>query len=94
MWESKSIDIGVTKEKSKKEIEFTYNGELPKIKEIYSSCGCSSPKLIGNKIVVTYSSGTIPVHLLEDFYHTTKTVTVYYQDGTKEFLSFSTKVVK
>jgi hypothetical protein len=94
-WGNKSINLGTIKENVKKIIIFEALNELNNIHSMSSSCGCSTPKQDGNKIVVSYTPGTIPFHLIsQGFYNTTKTITITYKDGTTDILSFKAKITK
>lgn len=76
------------------EIIFIYDGTLPDIKHIGSSCGCSKPKRVGDTIVVRYKPGHMPKHLVgSKFYRTTKTIKVFYKDGRTDSLAFTAKIL-
>lgn len=92
-WEKKHINLGVIKAHSKKELTFVPLGELNNISSMVSTCGCSSPKQIGNNIVVTYTPGAVPFHLqAKGEYVTTKKITIIYTDGTQDILTFTATV--
>ena len=94
IWQKKHINLGVIKAHSKKELTFIPEGELNNISSMVSSCGCSSPKQMGNTIVVTYTPGAVPFHLqAKGEYKTTKNITITYDDGTQDVLSF-TAIIK
>lgn len=92
-WIKKHISLGEIKSGKKKELIFTPEGELKSIRNMVSSCGCSSPKKVGNTIVVTYTPGSVPFHLrAKGEYITTKNITIYYNDGTSDILSFTATI--
>lgn len=92
-WVKKHIGLGDIKVGSKKQLIFTPEGELKQISSMVSSCGCSTPKQMGNTIVVSYTPGAVPYHLrAKGEYKTTKNITVYYMDGTSDVLSFSATI--
>ena len=97
-WIQDSIKIGLSKVGIRRIIKFQAVGTLPEIRKIASSCGCSQPTYISesNSIEVAYKPNPIPKHLRgkQSFYNSTKTITVYYVDGTKDVLTFSSKVIK
>jgi hypothetical protein len=63
---------------------------------MHSSCGCSTPTLEGDrKIVIKFNPGYVPIHLYNIGYYTkTPTVTINYQDGQSDVLSFIAKIIK
>lgn len=94
-WKSKHYNLGEIKVGIKKEIIFTPTEDLKEINNMTSSCGCSLPKLIGNTIVVIYTPGSIPTHLISiGKYDTTKTITINYKDNSQDILSFSATIKK
>lgn len=92
-WEQtyQKIDSVVGK---KQEIEFIPDGEIPEIAFMSSSCGCSKPRLEDNKIIATFTPGSIPMHLKQyGMYKTTKKITITYKDNSQDLLSF-TAIIK
>lgn len=88
-WESKNIKLGQIKAGKKVEVVFKALEPL-NIDYMSSSCGCSSPKQVDDKIIVTYTPGYVPIHLQHlGQYKTKKKITIYYKDNTSEVLSFS-----
>lgn len=68
---------------------------LDDIESLSSSCGCTTPKVVGNSIEVFYTSDNIPVHLKpRGYFLSTQYVIVKYKDGTQDHLSFEVKVIK
>lgn len=94
-WEQTFKELGNSYVGIKQEIEFVPIGEIPEINYMSSSCGCSVPKLIDNKIVVTFTPGSIPMHLKQfGMYKTSKKITITYKDNNQDILSFSTIIKK
>lgn len=96
-FETKSIDFGIVKAGSKLKIEFKGTDDIKEIRTIRPSCGCTSVKYDkeNNKVIVNYTAGNVPQHLLNDginHYKTTKNITVVYVDGDTDILSFSVHV--
>jgi hypothetical protein len=84
------LKVGVTKD-----IIFYPKEELKDIDNMTSSCGCSIPRIENGKIVVTYTPGSIPIHLQYlGQYKTNKTITINYKDGSSEMLSFTATIKK
>ena len=84
------LRVGITKS-----ITFHPKEELKDIDNMTSSCGCSIPKIENGKIVVTYTPGSIPIHLQYlGQYKTNKTITINYKDGSSEMLSFTATIKK
>jgi len=97
-WERTHIDLGAIKEKSSVNIDYNYIGSKV-ITEIIPSCpGCTiaSYNSKTKQIEAAYNPGKLPRHLAGTFYHVTiqKTILVKYEDGTKDILSFSGKIIK
>ena len=84
------LKVGVTKD-----IIFYPKEKLKDIDNMTSSCGCSVPRIKNGKIVVTYTPGSIPIHLQYlGQYKTNKTITINYKDGSSEMLSFTATIKK
>jgi hypothetical protein len=84
------LKVGVTKD-----IIFYPKEELKDIDNMTLSCGCSIPRIENGKIVVTYTPGSIPIHLQYlGQYKTNKTITINYKDGSSEMLSFTATIKK
>lgn len=96
-WETKSI-TGIKANVGKRtKIVFKAVKELPKIALLQSSCGCSTPDY--NKktreLIVSFKPGKIPLHLRNQGYYTTsKTITITYDTGVKDVLTFTSTVNK
>lgn len=77
----------------KKQINFVPIDELPLIASLSSSCGCSTPKLVDNQIVVIFTPGSIPSHLTQlGQYKQTGKIYITYRDNTQDTLSFTALV--
>lgn len=94
-WQTKHINLGDLKVGKKIEITFVPLEELKEINYMKSSCGCSTPSLVNGKILVKYTPGSVPYHLIKrGWYKSTKTITIIYKDGSQDKLSFSAIVHK
>jgi hypothetical protein len=91
------LDLGELKVGVTKDIIF-YPKEketLEEIVSISSSCGCSTPKVENDRIIVSYTPGSIPIHLQHSGqYKTTKIITINYKYGSSETLSFTATIKK
>ena len=95
-WKEQSKNIGNIKVGAKVTIKFKAV-DIPKIKLLQSSCGCSTPHYNENtkELIVGFNPNPVPKHLkAQGHYKTTKTITVTYVDGTKDVLSFTATVNK
>ena len=89
------IDLGELKVGVTKDVIFYPKEELKEISAITSSCGCSVPKIEDGNIKVSFTPGSIPIHLqFLGQYKTSKTITLAYKDGSSEILSFSAIIKK
>ena len=94
-WKTKHINLGEIAVGKKRIITFTCLEDLGIIKNMVSTCGCSTPKRKDNNIIVTFVPGPVPLHLASvKFYVTTKQIKITYADGTQDILSFTAKVIK
>ena len=94
-FKEKVLHIGEVPTNKSKKIIFEGNGVLPKVKRITTSCGCTKAVQSGNNIVVTFSSGTFPRHLVGmQNMETMKQLIVYFQNGDKEVLTFKATITK
>lgn len=94
-WINKDIETEDLKVGIKKEIVFKTTTELPQIKTLSSSCGCSVPTYSKEKreLKVVFTPKAVPQHLkTQGWYSSRKTITVGYVDGTKDVLSFKSKI--
>ncbi len=94
LFSPKEVDLGQLKVGQTTKIVFQGEENIPEIKSVTASCGCSKPILDGNKITVTYRPQPIPAHLKDQgSYIATKFITVLYKGRKQERLSFKAKVV-
>ena len=96
-WNTTNINFGNIKVGTRLNINFQGTENLPKIKTIRPSCGCTSAQFDNDKklLSVKYTAGDIPQHLLIEGIHeykTSKRILVIYEDGTDETLSFNVRV--
>lgn len=89
-WKDTHINLGTLKENKSYSFEFESIEKLD-IASTKPGCGnCTSLQgYRDNKLKVTYKSNGIPYHLGKSEQPVNKTITITYQDGTTEVLSFS-----
>lgn len=97
-WEIQHINLGAIKERVTVTMDFKYLGDKV-IKEINPGCiKCTTVSYNPKTKILTakYSPGRIPRHLEGTFYSVNihKGIGVIYEDGSKEGLSFSAKIIK
>lgn len=93
-WRKKVINLGNIPVGKKQTVIFEALVPL-QIRTLTSSCGCTTPVYNeqNNTVEVSYTPGRIPYHLQVDGeQRTSKTVTVYYTDGTDETLTIKATV--
>lgn len=94
-WKSTHINLGTLKENKSYSFEFESN---EKLNIVSAKPGCGNCTFLNgykdNKLAVTFKSSTIPYHLGKTEQPINKTITITYQDGTTETLSFSGIVKK
>lgn len=89
------LDLGELRAGVIKTITFYPKEELKDIDNMTSSCGCSIPRIENGKIVVSFTPGSIPIHLqFSGQYKTNKSITLNYKDGSSEMLGFSAIIKK
>ncbi len=96
-WITKQINLGDIKVGKKQTIIFSSTKQLDNIISLDSSCGCSTPSYNKEQqqLIVIYTPGSIPKHLKSvGVYTTTKTITITYEGGGSEVLSFKARVSK
>lgn len=96
-WDKQSKNLGILKEEIKTIVTFEAKGDLRKIISLRSSCGCTTPIYDPETgmLKVSYKPGLVPKHLeAQGYYNSTKTITVAYEDGIKDVLSFNAKIIK
>lgn len=96
-WKSYTIDLGTIKQNSKHTLVY----ESTKPLDIYKiSPGCTQcTKINGysdNKLTAVYKVSNIPIQLRNnpEYQNVRKIIVVTYQDGSKDILSFTAKVIK
>lgn len=93
-WKNKKINLKEVTEGKKQTIIFEALEPLD-ISTLTSSCGCTTPvyNKEKNQVKVQFTPGSIPAHLKYlGQYSTTKTVTVWYKDGSHEVLTIKATV--
>ena len=95
-WREKTINAGRILESSKHSITFQGLEGMKEITHLASSCGCTQPEFDKEtrKLSVTYSAGKVSKHLRMSPKQMVayQTITVTYQDATKEVLRFNVTV--
>ena len=92
LWKSKTIDLGNIESNTKYEFSFETTKDATKfIKEVRPGCGvCTKVSDINSKgIKIKYSSGDVPIHLINDGVNINNTVYVDYFDGETDVLIFT-----
>lgn len=90
-------DLGVSKEGAIFEFKFLKIDKSREVISIIPSCGCFNPIYVKDTetINVSYRVKGIPEHLKsQGYFFDTKKITVQFNTGPSEVLSFSVKVVK
>ena len=90
-WKNKSIDLGVLRYNEKVILAFECMDSLKDAVYVRTSCRCSSGSIDGNKVVLTFKTGSIPKHLANSENKETsfkRTVVVYYGTGENDNLEF------
>jgi len=95
-WTTKVVDAGTVKEGTVKDVTFYATNSIPKITHLQSSCGCTTPVYSESTktLQVQYKAATVSKHLRQ----TTKkmivsqSITVTYENGEKDILSFNITV--
>jgi len=87
-WLSKEVNFGRIKKNSSKVIRFQATYNIPEIKDITASCGCTKMKYNSETktLEVVYKSGEIPKQITGNTQDITKYIHVHYMDGTKDEL--------
>ena len=87
MWDKKIVDIGNVETGENYTVIFNYKGDL-KVKNVSSSCGCTRPKVMGNKITVVYKPKTSNKYP----YVSVRYVTVLHKNGKFDKLLIKSNV--
>lgn len=94
-WNRVTLDFGTVAPGSKQDYSFTYIG-TKKIKEVKSSCGCTSAVVNKEaktpKVEGTYTLPTDYSYASNDITPTSKVVTVSFEDNSISTLTLSCKV--
>lgn len=96
-WKNYTINLGTIKQNTKHTLEYESTRPL----DIYKvSPGCTQcTKIKGysnNKLTAVYSVSNLPIQLRNNpgYQNVRKVIVVTYQDGSKNILSFTAKVIK
>lgn len=96
-FKEKEIDLGVIRSGSNVIFTFETLGDInDDIVAVTPGCGGCTDILgyDGKFMKVRFRSGSFPVHLAEDFYFVSKTISVDYKDGSSEVLRYRAKVIR
>lgn len=96
-WNFKNKDLGTLNLGKRVIIEYKLLNRNLNVYSISASCGCTKPKYnkTTNILSVSYKPKSIPHHLIsQGWYKTTKRITVIYDTGEKEILTFKAKITK
>lgn len=95
MWKNKNLNLGKVKEFSKIQLffELENNENFKKIITAKPCCGSCTTiiSLDSQGIKAVFDVGEIPAHL-NNVWEFNKCITVYYEDGNAEVLTFKGKV--
>jgi hypothetical protein len=92
-WDRTVIDMGVVAPGSKQKYEFNYLG-TKKITDVKASCGCTSTITKGGNISGVWTIGSDYSAVKEVESVTTRTVTITFNDGSKQVLTLKATVNK
>jgi hypothetical protein len=95
-WEKTLINLGTIKQGTTVPLVFKALKKLS-ITQLKPGCGsCTFVKAFNPdtlELGVTFKVGSIPIHLRKQgYYNTRKSITVTYEDGTSEILSFTARI--
>lgn len=96
-FKEQEIDLGVIRSGSNVLFNFETLGDInDDIVAVTPGCGGCTDILgyDGRFMKVRFRSGSFPVHLAEDFYFVSKTISVDYKDGSSEVLRYRAKIIK
>ena len=96
-FKEQEIDLGVIRSGSNVIFTFESLGDInDDIVGVTPGCGGCTDILgyDGKFMKVRFRSGSFPVHLAEDFYFVSKSITIDYKDGSSEVLRYRAKVIK
>lgn len=96
-FKEQEIDLGVIRSGSNVIFTFETLGDInDDIVAVTPGCGGCTDILgyDGKFMKVRFRSGSFPMHLAEDFYFVSKTISVDYKDGSSEVLRYRAKIIK
>lgn len=96
-FKEQEIDLGVIRSGSNVVFNFETIADIDKdILSVTPGCGGCTDVMgyDGRFMKVRFRSGSFPVHLMEDYYFVTKSITVDYKDGSSEVLRYRAKIIK
>ena len=96
-FKEQEIDLGVIRSVSNVLFNFETLGNInDDIVAVTPGCGGCTDILgyDGRFMKVRFRSGSFPVHIMENFYFVTKSITVSYKDGSSEVLRYRAKIIK
>lgn len=96
-FKEQEIDLGVIRSGSNVLFTFESLGDInDDIVSVTPGCGgCTDILGYDGRIMrVRFRSGSFPVHIMEDYYFVTKSITVSYKDGSSEVLRYRAKIIR
>ena len=96
-FKEQEIDLGVVRSGSNVVFAFESLGDIDDdIVSVTPGCGGCTDILgyDGKFMKVRFRSGSFPVHLIEDFYFVSKTISIDYKDGSSEVLRYRAKIIR
>lgn len=90
-WKEMSINLGTINEKTRHEVKFYAKNDIPEIRNLRSSCGCTTPVYnTETKVLsVTYKAGSLPGHLNGKPQKFIKYIYVDYKNGDVDRLEIN-----
>lgn len=89
-WRRSSIYLGSVENGSKSEVEFRALEDIPTVKLIKSSCGCTKVKMLNDRLTSTLSHNKAR-HLPEQKFN--RKIEVHYENGEMDEFSITGKIV-
>lgn len=99
-WNKTEHNFGKILQQTSVTCEFLYSGDKSILPNIKCGCGCSTPKIEGNKIIIGYKTPVVPQYIIRDgkgYIDSSKHCTVSLKDKktgeiTKQVLRFKAQI--
>ncbi|MCE7039244.1 hypothetical protein [Dyadobacter sp. CY312] len=91
-----TLNIGTRKSGVTVDVYFIKTPECPKITSMTADCGCSTPRDIGDSVLVKYTPGQLAEGVIasgQNSQNVQKGVLVEFENGTSEKIYFLAKIV-